>query len=96
MISKDSDFPVPFKRLQFPVLGAYYLSFNRAQGQLLTKAGMYLTSSVFSHGHFYCGFSRCGDPQQVHIYADQNEMKSSREHLEAHVHYIRNIVYNKY
>ena len=31
-ISKDSDFPVPFKRLQFPVLGAYYLSFNRAQG----------------------------------------------------------------
>ena len=31
-ISKDSDFPIPFKRLQFPILGAYYLSFNRSQG----------------------------------------------------------------
>ncbi|KAL7481390.1 hypothetical protein ACHAW6_009556 [Cyclotella cf. meneghiniana] len=33
MISKDSDFPVPFKRLQFPVLLAYHLTLNRAQGQ---------------------------------------------------------------
>ena len=63
MISKDTDFPVPFKRLQFPVLGAYYLTLNRAQGQSLTKAGMYLPRSVFSHGHLYVGFSRCGDPE---------------------------------
>eukprot|EP00956_Cyclotella_meneghiniana_P038179 scaffold149794_cov40-Cyclotella_meneghiniana.AAC.4 len=33
MISKDTDFPVPFKRLQFPVLLAYYLTLNRAQDQ---------------------------------------------------------------
>ena len=56
---------------------------------------MYLPSSVFSHGHLYCGFSRCGDPEQVHVYADQNEMNSSREHLEPHNHYTRNIVYNE-
>ena len=95
MISKDSDFPIPFKRLQFPVLGAYYLSFNRAQGQSLTKAGMYLPSSVFSHGHLYCGFSRCGDPEQVHVYADQKDINSSREYLEPHKHYTRNIVYDE-
>ncbi len=32
MISDGTDFPVVFKQLQFPILGAYYLSFNRAQG----------------------------------------------------------------
>ena len=67
MISKDTDFPVPFIRLQFPVLGAYYLTLNRAQGQSLTKAGMYLPRSVFSHGHLYVGFSRCGETLRVHL-----------------------------
>lgn len=42
MISKDTDFPAIFKRLQFPVLGAYYLTINRAQGQSFDTAGFYL------------------------------------------------------
>ena len=47
MISKDTDFPVPFKRLQFPVLLAYYLTLNRAQGQSLDRTGIYLPKSIF-------------------------------------------------
>ena len=51
-ISMDTDgLFVTFKRTQFPVLVAYYLTLNRAQGQTLERSGMYLPTSVFSHGH---------------------------------------------
>ena len=93
MISKDTDFPVPFKRLQFPVLLAYYLTLNRAQGQSLDRAGIYLPQSVFSHGHFYVGCSKCGDPDNVFMYADQSEFEHLKEHLEDGKYYTRNIVY---
>jgi hypothetical protein len=93
MISKDTDFPVPFKRLQFPVLLAYYLTLNRAQGQSLDRAGIYLPKSVFSHGHLYVGCSRCGDPNSVFIYADQNEFDGVRQYLMEGKTYTHNIVY---
>ena len=93
MISKDSDFPVPFKRLQFPVLLAYYLTLNCAQGQSLDRAGIYLPKSVFSHGHLYVGCSRCGDPDNVFIYADQSEFYHIKEHLTEGKYYTRNIIY---
>ena len=93
MISKDTDFPVPFKRLQFPVLLAYYLTLNRAQGQSLDRAGLYLPKSVFSHGHLYVGCSRCGDPDCVFVYADQSEFDHVKEHLDENKTYTRNIVY---
>jgi ATP-dependent DNA helicase PIF1 len=93
MICQDSDFPVPFKRLQFPVLLAYYLTLNRAQGQSLDRAGLYLPKSVFSHGHLYVGSSRCGDPDNVFVYADQNEFDNVKEHLIEGKTYTRNIVY---
>ena len=93
MISKDSDFPVPFKRLQFPILLAYYLTLNRAQGQSLDRAGIYLPKSVFSHGHLYVGCSRCGDPDNVFMYADQSEFEHLKEHLQDGKYYTRNIVY---
>jgi ATP-dependent DNA helicase PIF1 len=93
MICQDSDFPVPFKRLQFPVLLAYYLTLNRAQGQSLDRAGLYLPKSVFSHGHLYVGCSRCGDPDNVFVYADQNEFDNVKEHLTEGKTYTRNVVY---
>lgn len=46
-------FPVPFKRTEFPVLGAYYVTINRAQGQTLLRAGLSLKMSVLSHGHLH-------------------------------------------
>ena len=73
----------------------YYLSFNRAQGQSLKKAGLYLPRSVFSHGHHYVGFSRCGDPDGVHVYEDQQEFENVRQHLTIEKNYTRNIVYKE-
>ena len=95
IISKEADFPVRFKRLQFPVLGAYYLTLNRAQGQTLKRAGMFLDRSVFSHGHLCVGFSRCGDPDCVFVFADQKEFEGMQHLLPKDMTVTRNIVYKE-
>ena len=93
MISKDSSFPIPFKRVQFPVLPAYYLTINRAQGQTLIRGGLYLPRSVFCHGHLYVGFGRCGDPDSFFAYADQGEFDNIMNYLNSNKTYTRNIIY---
>ncbi len=95
MISKEADFPVRFKRLQFPVLGAYYLTFNQAQGKTLGRAGMYLPRSVLSHGHLYVGFSWCGDPDQMFVYANQEEFDNIKYQLPENKIFTRNVVYKE-
>ena len=84
-----------FKRTRFPVLVAYYLRLNRTQGQTLKRSGMYLPTSVFSHGHLYVGFSRGGDPEKGFVYAGQEEFENVEHLLEANKTYTRNVVYNE-
>ena len=95
MISKDSSFPADFKRLQFPVLGAYYLSINRAQGQSLDKAGIYLEKSCFGHGMLYVAASRVGDFEGTYAYINQSEFSHLRQHLDEKKTYTRNVVYKE-
>ena len=99
-IVKDTDGAfVSFKRVQFPVLLAYYLTLNRAQGQSLQRAGIYLPQSVFSHGHLYVGFSRCGDPDNVFVFADQREFENLKHKFPANSHgrtFTRNVVYKDF
>lgn len=95
MISKDSSFPADFKRTQFPVLGAYYLSINRAQGQSLDKAGIYLEKSVFSHGALYTACSRTGDYDGTYAYINQKEFNHLKQHLDENKTYTRNVVYKE-
>ena len=83
-ISKDTGGTfVSFKRTQFPVLVAYYLTPNRAQGQTLQRRGMYLPRSVFSHGHLYVGYSRNTDPLKGFVFAGQEEFENV-EHFTGH------------
>ena len=77
------------------MLGTYYLTGNRAQGQTLKKAGLYLPRSVFSHGHVYFGFSRCGDPDQVFVYANQDEFDNIKYLLPPDKVFTRNVVYKE-
>ena len=97
-ISKDTDGTfVSFKRVQFPVLLAYYLTINRAQGQSLDVAGLELPQSVFTHGQLYVGWSRCGDPDKFYIFANQDEFENVRHLLppgETRV-FTRNVVYKE-
>ena len=74
LICDNTDFPAKFTRRQFPILGAYYLTFNRAQGQSLDRVGMVLPHSVFTHGQLYTGNSRSGDPNHIFMWADQSEL----------------------
>jgi len=93
--SKESDYPVPFVRTQFPVLVSYYLTISRAQGQTFKCAGMYLPKNVFAHGHLYVGASRCGNPKGLHIFADQNEFAHLSHLLDTSKRYTKNVVYTE-
>ena len=71
-----SDFFVEFKRMQFPVKPAFCLTCNKSQGQTIKHVGLHLNPGVFSHGQMFVGCSRCGDPENLYIYANGNLAKN--------------------
>lgn len=50
MAPSDVDLPFQLQRRQFPVRPAFVMTINKAQGQTLSKAGIYLPKPVFTHG----------------------------------------------
>ena len=61
----------------------------------MKTAGMYLPTSVFSHGHLYVGYSRCGDPERSFVYAGQDEFENLEHLLDKSKTYTRNVVYKE-
>ena len=91
MNTKEGNFPFVLIRLQFPVKAAFVITFSRSQGQSLNHCGIILPNSVFTHGQLYVGLSRCGNPENVAFWQDQEEFQLlglSTEHK-----YTRNVVY---
>lgn len=95
MPSGERDYPVPFTRMQFPVLVSYltllYLTITRAQGQSLTRAGLYLPRNVFSHGHLYVALSRCGNPNGMFVYSHHTQFDHLRDWLSENDIFAKNI-----
>ena len=89
--TSENDFPFIMRRLQWPIRVAYVMTFNKSQGQSIDKYGLMLPQSVFSHGQLYVGFSRCGDPDNIYVWADQMEFREMG--LPEGHYYTRNVVY---
>ncbi len=81
MISKDSDFPVPFQHLQFPVLGAIICNSIGCKAILYPRWEFTCWESCF-HMVIRMLVFQAGDPTQVPVYADQTEFYNVREHLD--------------
>ena len=56
--SEQSGLPFNIRRRQLPLILAYAVTVHKAQGQTLSKVGMYLTTSIFTHGQLYTALSR--------------------------------------
>ena len=61
----DGIYPWPWSRIQFPVRVAFAMTVNKAQGQTLTRVGVYLERPCFSHGQLYVAASRVGLPDNI-------------------------------
>ena len=94
MTSTQSNFPFTLKRTQFPIKLAFTVTFNRAQSQTVPgDCGMLLPKSVWTHGQIYVGFSRCGNPRNIHVWADQDEFEDFP--TAEGKSYVANIVYKE-
>ncbi|KAE8992119.1 hypothetical protein PR001_g21028 [Phytophthora rubi] len=54
--SRDS--PFRLRRKQFPMVPAFAMTINKAQGQTVQNLGLYLATPCFSHGQLYVGCTR--------------------------------------
>lgn len=69
LIPSDNIFPFQMKRKQFPVRPSFAITANKAQGQTLSRIGIYVQNPFFSHGQLYVAMSRVGSKENVKIYA---------------------------
>ena len=79
-------FPFEWSRLQFPVRVSFAMSINKAQGQTLTRVGIFLEKPCFSHGQLYVAASRVGLPTHIAFAIAPNELGE---------HWTSNIVYTE-
>jgi len=86
-------FPFKLTRLQFPLKIAFALTINRAQGQSAQKCGILLPKGVWTHGQIYVAFSRCGNPNNVYVWADQSEFQDYN--LPDGKMYVKNVVFRE-
>ncbi|EEY60735.1 helitron helicase-like protein [Phytophthora infestans T30-4] len=66
----DKEFPFKLKRKQFPVVPAFAMTINKAQGQSIHHVGIYLESPVFAHGQLYVALSRVTSRKAIKIAVD--------------------------
>ena len=62
-------------RTQFPVRLAYAMTFNKAQGQTLSRVLVDFTSGgAFAHGHLYVAMSRVKHGDHLAAFVDEGQV----------------------
>ena len=79
--------------MQFPIKIAFALTINRSQGQSVSKCGILLPKNVWTHGQIYVAFSRCGNPKNIYVWAEQSQFE--KYNLKNDKTYVKNVVYNE-
>ena len=72
------ELPFALARKQFPLRLAYGMTINKAQGQSLTRVGVYLPAPVFSHGQLYVALSRVGSFSHARVLVRETEEQGPR------------------
>jgi ATP-dependent exoDNAse (exonuclease V) alpha subunit len=94
--SDDEMFPFQFKRKQFPIRLSFAMTINKAQGQTIPNAGVYLPESVFSHGQLYVALSRATARSNIRILVVRPEdKKDKKKKTKVNGTYTKNIVYKE-
>jgi hypothetical protein len=87
LITTDSDYPIKFKRRQFPILPAFAMTINKVQGQTFGFVGLYLQNSVFTHGQLYVALSRVSRKSNIRILTKYDPVLN--------LFFARNVVYQE-
>jgi ATP-dependent DNA helicase PIF1 len=85
----DKDFPFQLRRKQFPVVPAFAITINKAQGQSIHHMGLYLRTPVFSHGQLYVALSRVTSRSAIKI------LVPNQDNDDADGVHTKNIVYRQ-
>lgn len=89
----DTDLPFTLKRRQFPVIPAFAITINKAQGQSFNNVGIFLNEPVFSHGQLYVALSRTKFKENLKIFIQNSETQG---HITSNDKvYTKNVVYNE-
>jgi ATP-dependent DNA helicase PIF1 len=89
-------FPFKFKRKPFPVRLSFAMTINKAQGQTIPNAGVYLPEPVFSHGSLYVALSRATARSNIKILAiPPSDKKDMKKKTKINGKYTKNIVYKE-
>ncbi|XP_074373764.1 uncharacterized protein LOC141714126 [Apium graveolens] len=67
MAPSDEKWPVQFTRRQLPLQICFAMKINKSQGKSLETVGLYLPTSIFTHGQLYVVVSRVTSSKGLHI-----------------------------
>ena len=72
--TKNCHLPFTLIRRQFPIKPSYAMAINKSQSQTLTKVGIYLPQSVFTHGQLFVAMSRVKSYNNLHWHRHQRTL----------------------